>query len=189
MSKYVKISRENILGVIVVKKIEIDSTVMIKDYRKLVYFNSIGRKKSRKYTLVGLLTIAFVYLIYSLVKFKGLDLIAGAGLGYISFIGISAILLERNIVKFSKEEDTLIGKSQNVIIRDNGVKVSNHIKPDGENYAWNVVLNAYETKNYFYLYMTNGQIVVISKSNINDNNLDSLKNIFKEKLEGKFIYI
>ena len=171
------------------KKIEIDSTVMIKDYRKLVYFNSIGRKKSRKYTLIGLLAIAFVYMIYSLAKFKGLDLLAGAGLGYIAFVGISAIILERNIIKFSKEEDTLIGKGQNIIIRNNGVKVSNYIKPEGENYAWNVISNAYETKNYIYLYMLNGQIVVIPKNDISDNDLDSLKNIFKEKLEGKFIYI
>lgn len=164
------------------KKIDIKSIVTKKDYRNLVYFNSLGRKKYRKYTLVALLIVSLMGIIYSLSVYKGLSLLAGAGAGYVLFVLLSGVMLERNIKRFAKEEDSLIGKEQTITIRDNGIKVCNYIKPEGENYAWKSVLNLYETKKYYYIYMSNGQIIVIGKEYISNYDIENLKALFDEKI-------
>lgn len=169
------------------KKIEIESNISISDYRKLVYFNSIGKKKWMSFVFMGALTVCTAIVIYSAFIAKEFNLLSNVALFYFAFLGMSTLVLERNIRKFAKEKDNLINKKQEITIRDNGIKVCNFLKKDGENYSWNIVSNAFETKNYIYLYIVNKQIVIIPKNSMITSDLKSIQNILGNKLKERYI--
>ena len=58
------------------KAIKIKNEIKIKDYRSLVYFNSVMRKKSTKYTLAIMITFCFLCIVYSFLNYGNLNLLA-----------------------------------------------------------------------------------------------------------------
>lgn len=169
------------------KAIKIKNEIKIKDYRSLVYFNSVMRKKSTKYTLSIMSTFCVLCVIYSLINYGNLNVLAGFASMYLLFILMSMVMLEFNIKKFAKEKDSLINKEQNITIRDNGIKVCNYLKPEGENYGWNAISKVYETKKYFFVYTSIGQILITPKSEMSVEELQNLKKLLKLKIADKYI--
>lgn len=169
------------------KAIKIKNEIKIKDYRNLVYFNSLVKKKSTRYTLSVMVTFCSLYVLYSLLAYGKLNLISGFAAMYVLFVLMSMVVLEFNIKKFAKEKDSLINKEQTVIIRDNGLKVCNYLKPEGENYGWNAISMVYETKRYLFAYTSTGQIIIIPKRELSTDEICRLNELLKLKITDRFV--
>lgn len=169
------------------KKIELESILNFSDYKSLIYFNFVFKNKLAKPIFILTLTICVVSILTPVITSSKFGILSYLSSLYLFFIAIFYITLELRMKKFSKESDSLIGKKQRIIIRNNGIKVSNLIKPKGENYAWNLVNQIYELKKYFYIYINNGVVLVIEKSVLSENDKKYMCQFFKDKVKENYI--
>lgn len=169
------------------KKIELESTMNFSEYKSLVYFNFLFKNKFAKPIFILTLTICAISIITPIITSYDFGILSYLSSLYLFFVAMFYITLDLRMKKFSKESDSLIGKTQKIIIRNNGIKVSNLIKPEGESYAWNLVTQVYELKKYLYIYINNGPILVITKSTLSESQVEKIVQFLKEKVKENYI--
>lgn len=168
------------------REVKIKKEISLKDYRKLVYFNTFGKNKWNGYIFLATIIFCAIYVMYRVLFVKSLDLISQFGIMYYFFLLIFLMTAELNIRKSSKGENTLIGKKQEIVFRNNGIKVSNELRPSGESYAWDKIKAVYSVKDYFYIYMLNNQILIVYKDYMTYEQIDTLDNVFTDKIKENY---
>lgn len=168
------------------KEIRIKKEISLKDYRKLVYFNTFCKNKLNSLIFLATVIFSAFYVMYRILFIKRLDLISQFGIMYYFFLLIFLAMAEFNIRKSSKGKNTLIGKNQEIVFRNNGIKVSNELRPSGESYSWDKIKSVYNVRDYFYIYMANNQVLIVSKSLLESKDMHILNDIFREKLKENY---
>lgn len=157
------------------------------DYRRLVFFHIFLRKRIMLYFLIfaGVVSIAVAF-----AKLSGLSAVADWYLYVcLAFLGLALLqyLVFRFTVKrFIASDKVVIDNERSVAIDESGIAVEGGKENSSATYRWDMFYNAYDTKNYFYLYINTAQAVILPKRDFRPEELPVLETLIREKLGEKF---
>lgn len=108
------------------------------------------------------------------------------GLGYLPL----CLLVLKIVMHFQLKTSKMISGDNNVhaVIEENQVTIESK-KEDYQSSAtmgWSMVYRAYETKDYFFLYISNNQSFVLSTDSIVQGSAEELRELLHMKLGKKF---
>lgn len=167
---------------------EFNTTVSEKDYRTIVYFDIFLKNRIYVVSMILaaiLLIAAFVLHLFNMVelnKFYFYYLLI-----FVLLILGGVLLAERMIKVFIKSYRVSIGAIQHVKINDKNVELKIGENEEVSIFEWNKLYKVYEIRKYFIFYINAQQTIIISKKDISNEVIDSLRNLITQKMSKLFI--
>ncbi len=169
------------------RKIEFLSKITVADYKALTYFNAFFKKRSFKYLLIVGAVASFAAITGNLTGMAKVNpWYFFTCIAFLALVLLQFAIIEQGIHKFLISDKFLINQERQIAIDFNSI----HQEGGGENgtatYPIDKLYKAYETKKYFYLYISTLQAIIIPKRYLNDMEIDWLEKLLKTKLLKNF---
>lgn len=159
-----------------------------RDYRIFRNFRFYGTKKWMKVGLAVALCI-----IIGVIFGKLLDIIAPPNYLYYSclvFLPIYAVTIlcvEVSSRKYLKSDQIVVGKSCWEMVSEDGVREESSDGLITASYPWEAFDQAYEIREYFYLFPSEKRTVIFSKKQMGDEAVNAMRDILKQKMKEDFV--
>lgn len=156
------------------------------DYRSIMYFNLLYRKK----WFPLLLAAAVLLSVVQLVRYAVFDALTfSTALPSFTMLFLIAAMLgmtELSIRRFVRAGG-LKNSRRDMVIDENGIgAVADEDETPIEPYAWKNFTNAYELKSVFLMFLNIRQAVIIPKKAFTSEELEFVRELLSEKLGKKF---
>lgn len=89
----------------------------------------------------------------------------------------TSMLPNLNYYKLTKKKDKIINSKVTYLFKERNFKLNSD-----EYIDYKTLKKVIETNNYYYLYISNSRALIVDKTNLNTEELNSLTNIFKEQV-------
>lgn len=162
------------------QKICIDTKILKQDYRAVVYFNVLV--KNRMFLVISVSSI-IVSVAVLLQKFLGYNV--PDFMFYISVLILVCILIlilstEILIRKYISSDKVSIGTDIQIIVDSEKLVYNKKSTKSTAEYRFDMLYRAYNTKNYFLIFIDYQQAIIIRKSDMNTEDIQKLNDILKQ---------
>lgn len=154
-----------------------------RDYIQLTRFISFEKTKAGPMMNALVLMVAFIA-VYADFKLNNKPTI-------ITIVAVLAIvatygLPEYSARKFVKNDTSFIGHNFKYLFNEAGINFYDTTAGTTALFAWPTILNLYEVKDYFFVFMSKQNALVLPKRCLNPEDMDDFREVLRFKLSKRF---
>ena len=169
-------------------KITIQLKTTAKDFRALTFFNLFLKKK----IMAIFLPIAAVFSAAAVIgKYAGLievsDWYFFVCLAFLGLTVLQFLLFEYSVRRFLASDQLVVDNERTVTVSESGLTEEGGKENSTGSFQWDMFYCVYETKKYFYLYINTMQAIILPKREYNQEQINAMEKLIKEKM-GKNFY-
>lgn len=164
-------------------EIRAEAVMEPKDYLGLTHFITFEKAKSGP--LLNMLVIMLVFIaVYA-------DFRINNGPTIITVVAVIAAIATYGVPEFSarqfiKKDTSVIGHHYKYLFDENGINLYDETAATTALFAWATMLNMYEVKDYFYVFMSKQNAIILPKRCLNAEDMDDFREVLKYKLGKRF---
>lgn len=154
-----------------------------KDYVELTHFLSYGKSKATSYINM-LVMIAVFIAVYA-------DFVINGRPTTITLVAVLAIIFSYGYPEYvarkrAKNDTTVVGHKFKYLFNENGINLFDETAGTEALFAWQTIMNMYELKDHFFVFMSKQNAVMIPKRCLNEEDLEDFRELIKFKLTNRF---
>ena len=170
------------------ENIVIQTKVTAQDYKKLTFFNTFLKKKLMMFMMPIGAVISLVAVIgKSSGKIEMSDWYYYVCLGFLGLMILLYIAFQLSVKRFLASDKIIIDDEKKVVVSESGIWHEGGKAKDTGDFQWDMLYQAFETKQYFYLYINTLQAIILPKRDLNSEEIIVVEKLIKEKLGIKFM--
>ena len=156
-----------------IKNTTIYSKEQVKDFLEIFYFERIKGIRISLNILIIIIIISF----FTKDSISTLDIITFI-FALFGIIEINTSMIPKiNLYRLTKKKSSIINSKVTYLFKENTFKLNKD-----EYIYYNTLKKVIETNNSYYLYINNSRSLIVDKNSMNEEEINILTNIFKEKV-------
>lgn len=163
--------------------IRAEAVITPKDYVELTHFLAYGKSKSASYINMLLLMAVFVA-VYA-------DFVINGSPTSISAVAAAALIISYGYPEYAarraaKRDTAVVGHNFKYLFNENGINIFDETASTTVLFAWAEIMNLYEIKDYFYVFMSKANAVMIPKRCLNAEDLVDFRELVQFQMGARF---
>lgn len=158
-----------------IKNTTVYSSDKVKKFLEIYYFERVKTMRIVLNILITILIIAF----FRMDSISAIDIITFV-FALFGIIEVNTSMLPRiNYYKLTKKKDSIIDTKVKYVFKENNFKLTCN---KDEYIDYNTLYKVIETSDAYYLYINSARALIVDKTVLDNEEVNTLTNIFKEKV-------